>query len=79
MSVGSSEFYLECRTIVGHHHGTDLATAQEERLTCFEVLDWQIFQQSHRIMQVNVAIHGSHDITGRQPREVFPMSNNPRT
>src|SRR2546430_11076839 len=46
VSIGSSEFHLECRTIVGHHHGTDLATAQEKRLTCFEVLDWQIFQSS---------------------------------
>ena len=77
MAVRSSEFHLEGRTIVGHHHCADLAATQEEGLPRFEMLDWQVFEQSHHIVQVNIAVHELHDIASGQPRKVFSMSNNP--
>ena len=77
--IRSGEFYLERGTIVGHHYCTDLPATQEQRLTCFEMPDRQVFQQSHHIVQVNVVVHDSHDIASCQPRKVFPVSNNPCT
>jgi hypothetical protein len=78
-AIGSRELHLEHAALVGHHDGADLPAMQQQWLAAFEMSCAHIVEERDHVVHPNITVHGSFDITSRQPWEALPMADNPNT